>query len=411
MLKVAILSVCGAAAFLAADVPCRAQSVLNLTGPNQASAPLASQSPPLYVKVRLQDSLKTSKLKPGDQIEGKLIQDVYSGDLQLFPADSVVRLTVDQLGRRRRVPNDHWPWVIKAFTPRHEKYPLFKSATVVNPGGHETPLQVSLVSINKEVEVSPKAKKNSNSHESQAPAAAKPRRELGPILTLEASEASDANSKPSSIPAEPVTLAAGTEAKVILLKDVSASKNRPGDSFQARFVEPVRLNSKIVIPEGAVLDGKVLKSQAPRMLSRSGSIYLTFTNLTLPGEPTSDIQASVSGAEISQRSHTVIDPEGRMHGDHPGKAWMLLNIGVTAGIAKEADDGIQLIIEAIVSTATDASTAGTGKIVSTCASGIFLLTRHGRDVVLPKYTQMKIMFDRPVSLPGAPLALAAKQNP
>ena len=27
--------------------------------------------------------------------------------------------------------------------------------------------------------------------------------------------------------------------------------------------------------------------------------------------------------------------------------------------------------------------------------GHFLLTRHGRDVVLPKYTQMKIVFDRP----------------
>jgi len=32
------------------------------------------------------------------------------------------------------------------------------------------------------------------------------------------------------------------------------------------------------------------------------------------------------------------------------------------------------------------------------ASAIFLLTRHGRDVVLPKYTQMKILFDRPVDL-------------
>jgi hypothetical protein len=44
---------------------------------------------------------------------------------------------------------------------------------------------------------------------------------------------------------------------------------------------------------------------------------------------------------------------------------MLINIGVTAGIAKEVDDGAQLVIEAIVSTATDASTAGTARIVAT----------------------------------------------
>jgi hypothetical protein len=95
----------------------------------------------------------------------------------------------------------------------------------------------------------------------------------------------------------------------------------------------------------------------------------------------------------------VIDPEGQMYGDRPGKTWILLNASVTAGISKEVDDGTQLIIEALVSTATNASTAGTAKIVSTCASALFLLTRHGRDVVLPKYAQMKIILDHPVDVP------------
>ncbi|MGA8620818.1 MAG: hypothetical protein WB660_20120 [Candidatus Sulfotelmatobacter sp.] len=153
-----------------------------------------------------------------------------------------------------------------------------------------------------------------------------------------------------------------------------------------------------MIPEGSVFDGKVLKSRASRTLSRSGSIYFTFTNLTIPGGSSSPISASVAGAEISQRSHTVIDPEGRRHGDRPGKVWILLNGGVTAGISKEVDDGTQLIIEAIVSTATDDSTAGTARIVSTCGSAIFVLPRHGRDVVLPKYTQLRIIFDRPVEI-------------
>jgi hypothetical protein len=161
-----------------------------------------------------------------------------------------------------------------------------------------------------------------------------------------------------------------------------------------------------MLPEGSVFEGKVLKSRASRMLSRSGSIYFTFTSLTIPGGSSSAISASVAGAEISQRSHTVIDPEGRMHGDRPGKVWMLLNGGVTAGISKEVDDGTQLIIEAIVSTATDASTAGTARIASTCVSTIFVLTRHGRDVVLPKYTQLRIIFDRPAEILAQPVSPA-----
>jgi hypothetical protein len=58
----------------------------------------------------------------------------------------------------------------------------------------------------------------------------------------------------------------------------------------------------------------------------------------------------------------------------------------------------QLIIEAIVSTATDASTAGVARIVGTCASIAFMLTRHGRDIVVQKFTERTIILDRPLTL-------------
>jgi hypothetical protein len=50
-------------------------------------------------------------------------------------------------------------------------------------------------------------------------------------------------------------------------------------------------------------------------------------------------------------------------------------------LAKVADDSTQLIMESIISAATDVSTAGTSRIVAACVSGVFMLTRHGRDVV------------------------------
>jgi hypothetical protein len=97
-----------------------------------------------------------------------------------------------------------------------------------------------------------------------------------------------------------------------------------------------------------------------------------------------------------------MDSEGQLHGEHPGKAWMAINLGVTVGLAKEADDTLQVIIEAIVSSATDASTAGTGRIVAGCASALYMATRRGRDVVIPRFTEMDVSFDRPVSLDGHP---------
>lgn len=399
---------------------------------------LALQSS-VYVKVQLANTVRVPALKTGDVVEGKLVQGVYSGSHELFPAGSPVHLTVDKLGRRRRVPNDHWPWVIKAFTPRHENYPTFQTAAVTLPDGTQVPLRVSLISLNHETEIHATRKKtgknapesainamvqNAVAHDGETALAHTELNNVGSarvtkkrssaVITLEAMNpactASAASSKESfsaSAMPDPVTLAAGTLAKIILLGGVSASKSRPGDSVQARLVEPVWLGLKVVLPEGTLLGGKVVKRTPPRVLSRAGSIMITFTDITLPGRPGIPAAASVTAVDLDQRSHTRIDPEGKLHGDRPGKAWMAINIGVTAGIAKEADDTIQLIIEAVVSSATDASTAGVGRIVATCASGLFLLTRHGRDVVLPRFTEMNIVFDRSLSLPGSQPASSA----
>jgi hypothetical protein len=383
-------------------------SVLAAQDKPSASAQAAAHGSGLYVKVQLSQPVKISKLKPGDVVEGKLARDVYSDDVKLFDGGSDVRLTVDHLGKRRRIPNDHWPGVIKLFTPRHETYPEFQTATV-RQNETEHALQVSLININRmrDVHAMPKKIKGVRSGSDDHGAGvitSEPRKAATPVIILEASATDETapattnNGASGQDVASLEELPAGTHCKLLLLGDVSASKSKPGDLVQARVLEPVLLNSKVVLPAGSLIDGKVVKKTVPKWLSRAGSLYFTFTGLTLPQGNQIPITASLSAAELDQRSHTKIDSEGQLHGEHPGKAWMAINLGVTAGIAKEADDTFQLIIEAIVSTATDASTAGSGRIIASCASGIYMATRKGRDVVLPRFTEMEISFDRPVSV-------------
>jgi hypothetical protein len=373
----------------------------------------ASASSSLYVKVQLNSPIKLSKLKPGDVVEGTLARDVYSSDRELFPAGSRVRLAVDHMEKRRRTPNDHWPWVVKAFTPRHEQYPVFKMATVSAASG-ESALQVSLISISRMREVHAQTKKKKPGQRadqsgevevSKAGGLYGPAKLPAPMMVLEAfstdvKPAANSETAPASGPdlSDLETLPAGTACKILLLGDVSASKSKPGDLLEARLIEPVLVNSRIVLPAGTLIEGKVVRKTPPRWGSRAGSIALTFTGLTLPGGNLIPITASLAGAELDRRSHTKIDSEGQLRGERPGKAWMAINIGVTAGLAKEVDDTTQLIIEAIVSTATDASTAGVARIVSSCISGIYMVSRHGRDVVLPRFTEMEIALDRPLSV-------------
>ncbi len=409
------------AAFLALWLTC-ATCAAQDSGRNKNRETSNSADSGLYLKVQLGHPLKLSKLKPGDTLDGELARDVYSSDRELFSAGSEVRMAVDHMEKRRRLPDDHWPGVVKLFTPRHEKYPVFKTA-VVSKASSESELKVSLISISRVREVHAQAKKKKSGtlgDEAGAVEVSKsgglygPKKLAAPIMVLEASSAESTNS-PSPTSGESAvpelsgleTLPAGTACKILLLGSVSASKSKAGDVIQARLLEPVVMKTKVVLPAGSLFEGTVVKKTPPRWGSRAGSLYLTFTGLTMPGGNLIPISASLAGAELDRRSHTKIDAEGQLHGEHPGKAWMAINIGVTAGLAKEVDDGTQLIIEAIVSTATDASTAGTARIVSSCISGIYMVSRRGRDVVLPRFTEMEISLDRPVSVSRTAVSASA----
>jgi hypothetical protein len=185
---------------------------------------------------------------------------------------------------------------------------------------------------------------------------------------------------------------------LVLLQGLSASKNHQGQSFQAVLLEPVVVGSTLAIPQGSVLQGVLAKRVPPRRLYRPGSLNLLFTNIALPNGAATAIAASPVAAEVDRGTHMTMDSEGRIHAQKPGKVRFLLDFGVTGGISKVTDDTTQLIIEAISSTATDASTAGAARLAAISATGIFLLTRHGRDVILPPYTEMDVSLSRAVSV-------------
>ena len=389
----------------------------------------------LYIKVQVPDSKTIRKLKRGDTIEGGLTQAVYSGSQKLFPEASRITLTVGEIKRCRRPYNDHWPWVAAVFMPRHENCPTIEAARVSLADGREAPLSVSLISLARERQVQAKARKKQLSRvpataADQDPAASDAglesaksftagtatRKKKTPELTFTLAGAELAangtegsardSAPPTSDPANPLVLPAGTPAKVILLGSLSASKSHAGDLFRARLVEPVRVGTAVVLPEGSILEGHVVKAVRPRTLSRPGSLLFTFDRFLMPEAPPTAVSASVTAARLDRFSQTNIDPEGVMRGTQPGKLWLLINLGATGGIAKVVDDTEQLIVEAIVSTATDASTAGTARIVASCTSGLFMLTRHGRDVVLPQLTELDIAFNRSVTVPLPPANLA-----
>jgi hypothetical protein len=376
------------------------------------SPPFIARGPatPLYVKVQFNKNIRLKSLRPGEITQGNLASDVYASDRKLFSAGSAVRLTVDHVDRKPRFASERWPWVIKAFLPRHEAFPVFKDVAIAAPSGAESRIDVSLLSAAPKMEIHAAQRRgrkkgmDSAEAESAIQAGGIPHpssRSIGMVMSFEARPSGDTLSGPGSDQpsiSAPGSLPAGTRCRILLLSGISASKSHPGDKLQARVLEPVLADSRVLLPAGSMFEGTVTKAIAPRMLSRPGSLSVVFTSVSIPGGPPIAVAASLSQVELNRGSHTKIDAEGHLRGDRPGAASLLINGGLTAGIAKEVDDGTQLVMEAILSGATDASTAGTARIAGTVASGIFMLTRHGRDVVLPSYTEMSLTLNRPLTL-------------
>src|ERR1700685_3436481 len=247
-------------------VGCAAQEAkVSADGPHPSNSSL-------YLKVQLDHPVKLSKLKPGDIVEGKLARDVYSSDREVFSAGAPVRMTVDHLEKRRGPAADHGRGVVKAFTPRHQNYPVFTRASVSAASGNSE-LQVSVLSISRKREVQAQARKNkkgdqSGKSETDASGPVEVSKSGGvygsgklaaPVMVLEAfpqggKESADTARENSSPEGSDVagleTLPAGTACRLLLLGDVSASKSKVGDTVQARLLEPVLENSRVALPAG-----------------------------------------------------------------------------------------------------------------------------------------------------------------
>lgn len=381
--------------------------------PRAYSANVDGNAPVIWVALEGRTPLK--KIAPGTTLEGKLARSVYWRDAELFPKGSAVRLVVDQIeSRKKTFAADDRPFVIHLFAPRHDVVAKFRSVKVLTPGGAEIPLRATFIALSQRAEMSAEKPKRAVkagkalTAEDQQALQPHPQKPAFPwVLTLQVEPegttfaalalAGKDVSGPAHCP-EPCTIADGTRLPLVLIKGMSAARDHQGQTFQAVLLEPVLAGSTIAIPQGSILEGVLAKRVPPRRLYRPGSLYLQFNHIALPNGVGATIAASPVAAEVDRGTHMTMDAEGRIHAQSPGTARFLLDFGVTGGITKVSDDTTQLIIEAISSTATDASTAGVARFAAMGASAIFLLTRHGRDVILPPYTEMDVRLSRAVTL-------------
>ena len=370
--------------------------------------------PGAILRLELSGPVNVSHLKPGSELTGQLARPVYVYDRALIPAGSQVHAVVEKV-EKQKAPEKRG-FMERVDTVRslglnhHNFYEVsLRAATVKMPSGAEVPMDLRFVRGGQEVRLQA-------NEEGQMKVGGTTGRDLAqhapgvsqitkikhgkqqaqeyrhPVATLEVASAArfelPAQPDVPRATSRPVTIPEGTRADFLLLTELRASENKQGDSFQARLVEPIfQPDGQLLVPEGSLLDGHIARLVQPRRMSRAASMYLVFDRLTEPGGDSQKVVASLAGADVGKKAPVNMDPEGGLHGKSGAKS---LAKRAVVGVASQqiADEAVEVATHAVAPYAS----VGLGLVV--------LFGGHGNDVDLPQYSDLQVVFGRPVTVPS-----------
>jgi hypothetical protein len=335
------------------------------------------------------------RVEKGSMLEGRLSLPLYAGEEMVVPADSVVRITVNS-AEKIREPLGFWRKsgraIVRAFNPLETSHPAeyrveLGAADLLMPTGEVRPLDVRVLRASSGMMVQPK------SGALKSASAGRERSKAGNILLMSLSREAFSSVTAGHGLAPVNTAGELRSGRAYMLTGLRSSTNHQGDTFRAQLAEPVRIGSR-VFASGSMVEGTVARRDPPRTLSRAGKLSLRVDRVVpAEGEPLR-VGGSLSEAEADAQSRFALDEEGTLHGRKPGMLNGLVDIGYAYFIGKVSDDIAETPIRAIGAAMSDAAVANAARYVGLGSSLVFLITRHGRDVYMPKYSLIDIDFGR-----------------
>jgi hypothetical protein len=177
------------------------------------------------------------------------------------------------------------------------------------------------------------------------------------------------------------SLPTGTPLKMKLENTLTTYSSKPGDPFQARITEAVVVDGKTVIPVGATVEGRVIRTSEPRRIAGKPTIAILPEHIVLPNGERFMLNATL--VDTSLRHGTDVNQEGQFKGSgHERRDTAEVGAGTGAGmlIGGLAGGGAGLVIGGAI---------GAGATVTH-----WLTKRHS--AMIPVGTELFMELSRPM---------------
>jgi len=178
---------------------------------------------------------------------------------------------------------------------------------------------------------------------------------------------------------------AGTALMVKLETTLATFSNRPGDPFRGTLSQPVTVSGRILIPAGAVVEGRVTKVSEPRRISGKPSITILPEAVIFPNGERYFLDATLVDTNLGRGSD--VDTEGRFKGSgHDSHDTVETGAGTAGGmlIGGLAGGPVGVVV---------------GGAVAATATTAHWLVKH-RSAILPAGTQLTLELNRPLTVSG-----------
>ncbi len=191
---------------------------------------------------------------------------------------------------------------------------------------------------------------------------------------------------------------AGTKLELKMANSVSSGKVSVGDMFSAYLTRDVRTQTVMILPKGTVIRGNIVKIVEPKLLSRSGALFLNFDHVVAPNGSHIPVNAGLIGT-FSLNDEGGIKGGGnygaavKENADKSGKiVKKAVNWGVTSG--EDLFKGGKYLITPFSS--VGGVFAGGGYFVGSSIGDLF---HKGKSVEIPKGQVFNVVLTEPLDIP------------
>ena len=198
------------------------------------------------------------------------------------------------------------------------------------------------------------------------------------------------------VPARPGEIPDGTLLRAKLREPLSSVTTRPGSAFSAELTEPVMRDGRVIVPAGAVLNGRVTWVRGGKRLGGAAAIHLEPQTVTLPDGARYALHARA--IDTDRWDHTRVDSEGTILRKDRMKGTMEA-VGLATGGGAAAGAMIGGVPGALIG-------AGVGAGVSTV-----VLLRQDRQAELPKDLGVVFSLTAPMRVTPARAAVVPVDAP